>query len=41
MLYVHMYACEKIYLHGHEIALCKFVDKFIRYQMIISNLLII
>ena len=41
MLYLHMYACEKIYLHGHEIALCKFVDKFIRYPIIVRNLYII
>ena len=38
---VYMYTCIKIYLFRFDIRLFKFVNKFIIYQIIFCNLLII
>ena len=36
-----MYICIKIYLYKLDIGSCKFVNKFIRFQITIYNLLTI
>ncbi len=41
MLYAFTNTCMKIYPYRIEIGLCKFVNNFIRYQVIIYNLLTI
>jgi hypothetical protein len=41
ILYVYVYKCIKLYLYRIDIELCKFVNKFTRFQITIYNLLTI